>query len=62
LEIVIFIGQPFATVNGAPVQLDAPAFIEADRTFLPVRFIAENLGAEVGWNEADRTVTIRSAE
>ena len=62
LEIVIFIGQPFATVNGAPVQLDVPAFIEADRTFLPVRFIADNLGAEVDWNDADRTVIIRSAE
>lgn len=61
-EIVIYIGQPFAVVNGEPVALDAPAFIENDRTYLPVRFIAENLGADVVWNEADRTVTIRSAE
>ena len=46
-EIVIFIGEPFATVDGAPVELDCAAYIENDRTYLPIRFIAENLGAEV---------------
>lgn len=58
LEIVIYIGQPFATVNGEPVELDAPAFIESSRTFLPIRFIAENLGAEVIWDGAAQTVKI----
>lgn len=62
LEIVIYISQPFAVVNGEPVQLDAPAFIDADRTYLPIRFVAEKLGAEVIWNDTDGTVTIRSAE
>ncbi|MBR6543597.1 MAG: copper amine oxidase N-terminal domain-containing protein, partial [Anaerotignum sp.] len=54
----IFINEPFATVNGTPVQLDAPAFIENSRTYLPLRFIAEYLDAEVTWNEAAQTVTI----
>lgn len=58
LEIMIYIGQPFATVNGEPVALDAPAFIENDRTYLPIRFVAENLGAEVIWDGAVQTVTI----
>ena len=56
--VVIYIGQTFALVNGEPVQLDAPAFIENGRTFLPVRFIAEALGATVTWNEAAQAVTI----
>ena len=58
LTIEIFIGQPFATVNGKPVQLDAPAYIANDRTYLPLRFVAENLGATVEWNAADSSVTI----
>ena len=58
LVIEIFIGQPFATVNGKPVQLDAPAYIANDRTYLPLRFVAENLGATVEWNAADSSVTI----
>lgn len=56
--IVIYIGQAFATVNGEPVQLDAPAFIANDRTYLPVRFVAETLGAAVTWDAAAKTVTI----
>ena len=56
--IVIYIGQPFATVNGEPVQLDAPAFITNGRTYLPVRFVAETLGAAVTWDAAAKTVTI----
>ena len=56
--IVIYIGQAFATVNGEPVQLDAPAFIANDRTYLPVRFVAENLGATVSWDAETNKVTI----
>ena len=56
--IVIYIGQAFALVNGEPVQLDAPAFIANDRTYLPLRFVAENLGAVVTWDGVARTVTI----
>ena len=54
----IFIGEPFAVVNGEPVQLDSPAFIENSRTYLPIRFIAENLGATVAWDAVAQTVTI----
>ena len=57
-EIVIYIGQAFATVNGTPVALDAPAFIENDRTYLPLRFVSENLGATVSWDNDTRKVTI----
>lgn len=53
-----FINQPYALVNGTPVQLDAPAFIENSRTYLPIRFISENLGASVVWDGLARTVTI----
>ena len=60
--IVIFIGEPFATVNGTPVELDSPAFIENSRTYLPIRFIAENMGATVTWDAAERTVTIVPGE
>lgn len=35
----------------------APKIVNG-RTMLPARFVAENLGAVVAWNEADKTVTI----
>ncbi len=48
-EIIIKIGEPFATVNGDQIPLDAPAFIEHDRTYTPIRFLSEKLGGHAEW-------------
>ncbi len=56
--IDLYIGSAEAYVDGNKTMLDSPAFIENDRTFLPVRFISENLGAIVAWDEATEKVTI----
>ena len=56
--ILITIGADTAYVNGTAVKLDAAAFVENGRTYLPLRFISETLGAQVAWNEAEKTVTI----
>ena len=52
------IGNEKATVNGETKELDVPAFTEQGRTFLPIRFVAEALGANVNWDAATKTVTI----
>ncbi len=57
-EIIIAVGSDKAYVNGEKITLDSPAFIRDDRTYTPVRFICENLGAEVFWDDAERKVTI----
>lgn len=67
-QIEIVIGADSATVREthpdgeemAPrsLPLDSPAFIENGRTYLPVRFVAENLGASVSWDADTQTVTI----
>ena len=57
-QIKIAIGYYTASVNGQNVMLDAVAFIENGRTYLPVRFIAENLGAEVVWDGTTSTATL----
>jgi len=56
--IEIYIDSDIAYINGNPVTLDSPAFIRNDRTYTPVRFIAEALGATVEWNELLRQVII----
>jgi hypothetical protein len=68
LTIRLIIGQHSAEVvkvGGAEpvtetVQLDVPARIVEGRTFIPVRFVAEALGAEVTWDDAHRTVVIET--
>ena len=56
--ILITIGADTAYVNGTAVKLDAAAFVENGRTYLPLRFVSETLGAQVAWKEAEKTVTI----
>lgn len=43
-----------------PIELEVPAFIENDRTMLPIRAVSEALFLDVNWNEEERTVVINS--
>ena len=58
VTIFITIGAANAQINGQSVALEAPAFVDQNRTFMPVRLIAEALGASVDWNEAEQKVII----
>jgi|GEM_PF-2594554 len=66
--IAMTIGSPTfrVTENGetAELTMDVAPFIDPalGRTFIPVRFAAEALGANVGWDAAKRTVVIVDAE
>ncbi|MBE6008948.1 MAG: copper amine oxidase N-terminal domain-containing protein, partial [Lachnospiraceae bacterium] len=58
--IELIINESTAYVNGKAVNLDSPAFILDSRTYVPLRFVIENLGYEVIWNDALKQVTIKS--
>ena len=58
VTILLTIGEETAMINGKEVKLDSPAFIENDRTYTPIRFIAEELGATVEWIETEQKVVI----
>lgn len=42
------------------IQLDVPAKIIDDRTYVPVRAVSETLGATVGWDGENNRVVIDS--
>ena len=46
------------TGDGGSVQMDTTAVIANDRTYAPIRYLAEYFGYEVGWDEATRTVSL----
>ena len=58
--ITIKIGSNVMEVDGRKVLLDQPAVIDktTSRTLVPIRAISEALGAEVGWDDKTKTVTI----
>ncbi|MDR2166236.1 MAG: copper amine oxidase N-terminal domain-containing protein [Clostridiales bacterium] len=56
LEIVLYIDNETASVNGREVALDVPATIIDDRTLVPLRFVTEALGMNVDFY--DNTIFI----
>ena len=46
------------TLNGVPMQFDNPPILYQDRTYLPVRKVAEAVGKQVDYDEASNTVVI----
>ena len=57
-EIVIYADSAKVYVNGKYCPLDANAFIQNGRTYVPVRFLVEKLGASVKWDGSKNQVII----
>lgn len=57
-SVVVQINNPVAFVDGNPVELDVPAKVVNDRTFVPIRFVVESLGEKVEWNQDELRVDI----
>jgi hypothetical protein len=60
LELTLQIGSNEFQQNGVGRETDVTPFIDPDsnRTMVPLRLIAEGLGAEVSWDDETRTVSI----
>lgn len=55
-ELVLYIGKSSYEVNGQIKRMDTSAIIKDGRTFVPAKYIAEALGADVKWDGATKTV------
>jgi hypothetical protein len=60
--ISLTIGSTQATVNGSPVTIDVAPFVVGERTYVPLRFISQALGASVYWDDQDQIVQIATSE
>ena len=57
-RIELLINSPRADVDGASILLDASPKIIGARTFVPLRFVAQTLGANVAYDNTLRIVTV----
>ena len=57
--IELTIGSDEVLVNDVKVKIDTEPIIHKDRTMVPIRFIAEELGYEVKYDKKTQKVTIR---
>ncbi|MBM7614754.1 stalk domain-containing protein [Alkaliphilus hydrothermalis] len=60
--IIIPINSSTAYKNNTSVTLDVPAKIIDGRTFVPIRFLSENLGANVHWDQKNKSIFISEEE
>lgn len=57
-NVSLTIGSSTATVDGQSVGMDSPPFLVGSRTLVPLRFVAQALGATVNYNGSNRLVSI----
>ncbi|MCL1808999.1 MAG: stalk domain-containing protein, partial [Clostridiales bacterium] len=46
------------TIDGKPISLDLAPVIQNDRTLIPIRPVAEAIGADVDWDQTTKTATL----
>lgn len=56
--VSLLIGSTNATINGQTQTLDVAPFIVGATTYVPLRFIAQSLGAVVNYSDSTRVVAI----
>lgn len=61
-QIRLTIGENKAIVNGKELTFDTQAIMSGGRTFVPLRFISEVLGAKVNWDDVTSTVLISTKD
>lgn len=60
-KLELTVGKKQAVLNGKTVALDVPAQVVAGRVLVPLRFVSEGVGAQVGWDEALYTVRVSTS-
>jgi len=58
--LVFAIGQSVYKSNGAAVNMDVSPMAREGRTLLPIRYIADPLGAVTSWDNLENKVTIKT--
>ena len=59
--VEMWVDKTNIVVDGESKTVDVAPVIINERTMVPVRFAAENLGFDVGWNDATKEITVSSA-
>lgn len=68
-RILVSMGGTKVAVRQVPIVMDGkvintefPSFVYVDRTLVPIRFVAENYGAKVDWDQNTRTAIVTYGE
>ncbi|WP_018751331.1 N-acetylmuramoyl-L-alanine amidase family protein [Paenibacillus sanguinis] len=54
-ELKLVVGQATGLVDGEKIELDEAPLIKSERTLVPLRFVSEQMGLEVSWNNVTKS-------
>lgn len=57
--VLLTLNEKTAYVNGEIIEMEAAPFVKNGRTMVPVRVVAEGLGAELNWNQKTKEITFK---
>ena len=57
-RVDVTLNSKTANVNGKKVAVNVPPFLYKNKTYVPIRFLSENLGGNVKWNQQAQKVEI----
>ncbi|WLR51300.1 copper amine oxidase N-terminal domain-containing protein [Bacillus tianshenii] len=60
--IILQINNKTAKINGSKTSLSVPPKVINQKTMIPLRFVAESLGAQVNWDKENSQAIITTAE
>ncbi|MDG0808267.1 copper amine oxidase N-terminal domain-containing protein [Cohnella rhizosphaerae] len=61
-DIMLTIGHSTASVGDAKVKLNAAPVNRSGTTLVPLRFVGESAGMDIGWDNARKIVTLTTSE
>lgn len=59
IEVKVPIGERYILRNSEVIMMDTQAIIKGSRTYLPIRYVLEALGATVTWNKSTLTIDVK---
>lgn len=61
-QVVLYVDEPKAYQHGSAMRLLVAPYETGGRTLVPLRFISESMGSTVHWDQASKTITIKTGE
>ncbi|NPV44454.1 MAG: copper amine oxidase N-terminal domain-containing protein, partial [Firmicutes bacterium] len=62
IEVILTLGSTIAVVNGEEVEMDTNPELISNRTFVPIRFLSQALGADVEYDPDSDMVVVDDEE
>lgn len=58
MDMSMYVGRTSADVNGKTISLDTPPVLHGNSTMVPLRFVGEQMGLKVDWNNKNKSVNL----